>query len=95
GWLHLVRVDSSDVDLIHTERVQSGQGDLRTPQGLVGYELEHGESTAVFVLIRHTRRLLPGDLEDALSVEVDSAKICAAVRGIGGRCAAELIEAVP
>jgi hypothetical protein len=93
GWLHLVRVDRDGVSLVHTQRSEGGTADLTTTGGALGYELETGESAAVFAVIRHDERLTQGDLA-SLAGSVDAKTVCDQARALGTRCAAERVEAV-
>jgi len=96
GYLALVRVDTSGAEVVHLQQVGVGPGDLETTAGLVGYELEKGESTAVFALLRSDRPLAENELRSSLAdIRPDEDAVCAAALGLGARCAAETIEEVP
>ncbi len=99
GHLHLVRIDADGVVVIHQQAVGGTgtadlSGDLETGGGLVGYSMETGEAEAVFALIRTENPLAPDRLVRGLAVEPATDAVCAAARALGGRCAAERVEAV-
>jgi hypothetical protein len=94
GWVNLVRVSRDGAEIVHQQEVMAGTGDLRTDGGLVGYSFEPGEDSAVFALIRTDAPIDPDELADALAGKPDVEGVCAAARGLGGRCAAERVEGV-
>ena len=94
GWLHLVRVDHAGASLLHTQSIDSVSGDLQTIGGTVGYELEEGESAAVFALIRTSEPLDSASVDETFSVGIDVEAVCRAARQMGARCSAERVEAV-
>jgi len=94
GTVYLVRVDSEGTELLHEQSVTTGAADLQTGDQVVGYELESGEPTAVFAVIRTDTPIEPQALVEGLSVPTDVESVCAAAHALGGRCSAERVEAV-
>ena len=94
GHVSLVRVDGDRAQLLHTQEVTAGTADLKTGADLVGYALEAGEESAVFAVIRTDAPLTATDVADGLAVEPTAEAVCAAAWELGGRCAAEQVEAV-
>lgn len=92
GWVHLVRVDTDSAQVVHQQEMTAGTSDLRTDGGFVGYSLEEGETSAVFAVIRSDSPLSADQLAAALAVGPDVDDVCAAARGLGGRCSAEYVE---
>lgn len=95
GVVSLVRIDDDGAELIHSQDfIGAGTADLEMEGGRVGYALETGEGEAVFAVIR-TEAPLSGDtIAEALAVGADVEAVCAAAWALGGRCAAERVEAV-
>lgn len=95
GTVKLLRVDPKGVTVLHAQDISAGSENLKTPQGSIGYELESGEPTAVFAIVRFTNEPSTETLQKAIPAVADIDAVCAAVRTLGGRCAAERVEAVP
>jgi hypothetical protein len=101
GWLALVRVTSTGAEVVHTQAVAAGSGELVTTGGLVGYELESGETASVFALIRADHPIDEAALVAGLSVpagadaQAAADAVCAAALALGARCAAESLGEVP
>ena len=94
GTIQLIRVDTQGVSVLHAQTVQAGSENLQTPQGSIGYELESGELSAVFAIVRFENTPPSDILLTEVPAVADIDAVCAAVRAIGGRCAAERVEAV-
>jgi hypothetical protein len=93
GWVHLVRVDERGVRLLHTQPFEAGTSDLMTSGLPLGYELEKGESAAVFALVAHSESLDAQALAP-LGAHVDPVEVCKVARALGAQCAAERVEEV-
>ena len=95
GTVNLIRVDTFGVSVLHAQDVSAGSENLQTPQGSIGYELESGEQTAVFAIIRFKNAPTAETLQRVIPAVADIDAVCTAVRTLGGRCSAERVEAVP
>lgn len=95
GHAHLVRVDAGGAALLTVSSVGPGTGDLLTDGALLGYELEQGESAAVFALVLADQALPAGTVAQAFAVGVDPEGVCAVARDLGAGCDAVLVQAVP
>ena len=80
--------------MLHAQAIRAGSENLQTPQGSIGYELESGEPSAVFAIVRFENAPSTETLLQEIPKEANVDTVCAAVRSIGGRCAAERVEAV-
>jgi hypothetical protein len=101
GRVYLIRVEASGFEILHQQDIMAGSENLKTPQGSVGYELESGETSAVFAIARFDTPISDSQLKLALSQvnlvrgqNPDTARVCIAVRELGGRCSAERVEGV-
>jgi hypothetical protein len=95
GHVYLVRVDQDGAEVLTDQDVSGGTADLRAGEGLFGYDVEAGESEAIFAVIQGTKPIPVNDLEKALSVGPDAAKVCAAAAELDARCDAEKVEVAP
>jgi hypothetical protein len=94
GRILLLRISDRGVELLHSQAIPAGSDSLQTSQGAVGYELESGESAAVFAIVRFEESIAMKDLESGLPHRPDADAVCVAVRQLGGRCSAERVEGV-
>ena len=87
-------MDNDGTQQLHHQSIAAGTENLATPGGSIGYELESGESNAVFAIVRFEQPVSKDTLRQAIPKTTDPGVVCEAVRAVGGRCAAERVEGV-
>ncbi len=104
SWVTLVRVDARSIDPFHEQQMSQGEADLSLSEGRpVGWQVEEGESTAVYALLAQPRssevsRVPWSEVEARLQGVYDRENpgaVCAALLGLPIGCEAQLVQVQP